>query len=111
LILFLTELNSNTATIATFAPILIIFSAGLNYNPLFFVIPATIAASCAFMLPIATPPNAVVFGSGRIKINDMIKAGFWLNIVSMLIITLVSFLILGYVFDAEIGILPLWISG
>jgi sodium-dependent dicarboxylate transporter 2/3/5 len=58
LILFLTELNSNTATIATFAPILIIFSAGLNYNPLFFVIPATIAASCAFMLPIATPPNA-----------------------------------------------------
>jgi sodium-dependent dicarboxylate transporter 2/3/5 len=53
----------------------------------------------------------VVFGSGRIKINDMIKAGFWLNIVSMLIITLVSLLVLGYVFDTEIGVLPLWISG
>jgi sodium-dependent dicarboxylate transporter 2/3/5 len=63
------------------------------------------------MLPIATPPNAVVFGSGRIKINDMIKAGLWLNIVSMLIITLVSLLVLGYVFDTEIGVLPLWISG
>ena len=55
LIIFLTELNSNTATIATFAPILIIFAIGIEENPLFFVIPATIAASCAFMLPVATP--------------------------------------------------------
>ena len=69
LIIFLTELNSNTATIATFAPILIIFAIGIEENPLFFVIPATIAASCAFMLPVATPPNAVVYGSGKIKLK------------------------------------------
>ena len=65
LIILLTELNSNTATVATFSPILIIFAVGLEVNPLIFVIPTTIAASCAFMLPIATPPNAVVFGSGK----------------------------------------------
>ena len=73
LIILLTELNSNTATVATFSPILIIFAIGLEVNPLIFVIPTTIAASCAFMLPIATPPNAVVFGSGKLEINSIEK--------------------------------------
>ena len=107
-IIFLTELNSNTATIATFSPILIIFAIGINQNPLFLVIPATIAASCAFMLPIATPPNAVIFGSGKIKISDMVRAGFLLNIISLLIISFVSFTLIPYVFDININALPAW---
>jgi sodium-dependent dicarboxylate transporter 2/3/5 len=107
-IIFLTELNSNTATIATFSPILIIFAIGINQNPLFLVIPATIAASCAFMLPIATPPNAVIFGSGKIKISDMVRAGFLLNIISLLIISVVGFVVIPYVFDININTLPVW---
>tara|TARA_B100001093_G_scaffold376845_1_gene362050 strand:+ start:98 stop:1561 length:1464 start_codon:yes stop_codon:yes gene_type:complete len=107
-IIFLTELNSNTATIATFSPILIIFAIGINQNPLFFVIPATIAASCAFMLPIATPPNAVIFGSGKIKISDMIRAGFLLNIISLFLISVASFVLIQYVFNININTLPTW---
>ena len=109
LIIYLTELNSNTATVATFMPILIIFAISINQNPLFFVIPATIAASCAFMLPIATPPNAVVFGSGKIAIKDMIKAGFLLNIISVVVVTIISLIFIKLVFDAQIGELPNWI--
>ena len=109
-IIFLTELNSNTATIATFSPILIIFAIGINQNPLFFVIPATIAASCAFMLPIATPPNAVIFGSGKIKISDIIRAGFLLNIISLLVISAVSFVLIQYIFNININTLPTWIN-
>ena len=109
LIIYLTELNSNTATVATFMPILIIFAISINQNPLFFVIPATIAASCAFMLPIATPPNAVVFGSGKITIKDMIKAGFLLNIISVVVVTIISIIFIKLVFEAQIGELPNWI--
>tara|TARA_B100001248_G_C27389870_1_gene461745 strand:- start:179 stop:1645 length:1467 start_codon:yes stop_codon:yes gene_type:complete len=110
LIILLTELNSNTATVATFSPILIIFAIGLEVNPLFFVIPTTIAASCAFMLPIATPPNAVVFGSGKVNINDMIKAGFILNIISVFVVTVVTLLILNYGFQYDLMNIPEWIK-
>ena len=110
LIILLTELNSNTATVATFSPILIIFAIGLEVNPLFFVIPTTIAASCAFMLPIATPPNAVVFGSGKVNINDMIKAGFILNIISVFVVTVVTLLILNYGFHYDLMKIPEWIK-
>ena len=106
LIIFLTELNSNTATIATFAPILIAFSIGINVNPLFFAIPCTIAASCAFMLPVATPPNAVIFGSGKISIKNMAKAGVILNIISIFLVTIVSYLLLKYFFNYEIYSIP-----
>ena len=108
LIIFLTELNSNTATVATFSPILIIFAIGLEVNPLIFVIPTTIAASCAFMLPIATPPNAVVFGSGKLKISNMIRAGLPLNILSVFIVTAVCQIILNQVFEFNLMILPEW---
>ena len=110
LIILLTELNSNTATVATFSPILIIFAIGLEVNPLVFVIPTTIAASCAFMLPIATPPNAVVFGSGKVKINNMIKAGLPLNIISVFIVTSVSLIILNQIFNYNLMVLPEWVT-
>ena len=108
IIILLTELNSNTATVATFSPILIIFAIGLEVNPLIFVIPTTIAASCAFMLPIATPPNAVVFGSGKVKINNMMRAGLLLNIISVFVVTVISLIILNQVFDYDLMNLPDW---
>ncbi|MFK7815047.1 MAG: DASS family sodium-coupled anion symporter, partial [Gammaproteobacteria bacterium] len=79
-VVFLTELTSNTATTATLVPVLAAIAPALNLHPFVLVIPAAIAASCAFMLPIATPPNAIVFGSGHISMNEMRKSGFWLNL-------------------------------
>ena len=79
LIIFLTELTSNTATSAMVMPILSAVAIGLGQNPLLLVVPAAIAASCAFMLPVATPPNAIVFGSGYVTIPQMSKAGLGLN--------------------------------
>ena len=110
LIIFLTELNSNTATVATFAPILIVFALGLETNPIYFVIPTTIASSCAFMLPIATPPNAVIFGSGKISINDMIRPGIFLNIVSVVVVTALCFFILNLILQIDINTIPEWIK-
>jgi len=82
--IFLTELTSNTATAATLVPILAALAPGLGIDPLRLVIPATLAASCAFMLPVATPPNAIVFGSGQVTLPQMARAGFWLNLLAIL---------------------------
>ncbi len=90
LIVFLTELTSNTATTAAFLPIVASIAVGLGESPLLLAIPTAIGASCAFMLPVATPPNAIVFGSGYLQMGDMARAGLWLNIVSVLLITLLS---------------------
>lgn len=90
-ITFLTELTSNTATAEMVLPILASISIALKINPVFLMLPAAIAASMAFMLPVATPPNAIVFGSGRVKISDMVKAGFWLNISAIILITLLTY--------------------
>ena len=83
---------------ATFTPILIIFAIGLKVNPLFFVIPTTIAASCAFMLPVATPPNAIVYGSGKFTISTMMRAGFALNIVGIFVVTLFAYFLAPIIF-------------
>ena len=91
LICFLTEMTSNTATAAGFLPLLGPVAEQISGSPLVWVIPATIAASCAFMMPVATPPNAIVFGSNKINIKDMIKAGFALNIIAILLITTLMF--------------------
>ena len=90
LITFLTEITSNTATAAGFLPLLGPVAVSIMGTPLVWVIPAAIAASCAFMMPVATPPNAIVFGSGEIKMRDMIRAGFVLNIVAIVLITVLT---------------------
>ncbi len=90
-VVFLTELTSNTATTATLVPVLAAISPALNIHPYLLVIPAAIAASCAFMLPIATPPNAIVFGSGHIEMKEMRKSGFWLNLICILILTTLAY--------------------
>ena len=90
-VVFLTELTSNTATTATLVPVLAAIAPVLNLHPYVLIIPAAIAASCAFMLPIATPPNAIVFGSGHISMQEMRKTGFWLNLLSLLILTSLAY--------------------
>ena len=89
-IVFLTELTSNLATTAAFLPVIGSVAVGLNVNPLEFVIPVAMAASCAFMLPVATPPNAIIFSSGELKIKDMSRAGLLLNLVFILIVIFIS---------------------
>ncbi|HVS04153.1 MAG TPA: SLC13 family permease, partial [Thermoanaerobaculia bacterium] len=97
-VVFLTELTSNTATAATLLPILAAAAPRLGIEPVLLVVPATLAASCAFMLPVATPPNAIVFGSGRVEIPDMVRAGLWLNLVGIALITLLAFTAVPWVF-------------
>lgn len=94
LLVFWTELNSNVATAATFMPILAAIAAASDYPVLQLVAPAAIAASCGFMLPVGTPPNAIVFGTGRLAMRDMLRAGWRVNLAAIVIVTLVSTLIL-----------------
>ncbi len=87
-ILFLTEVTSNTATAASFLPLLGPIAVTLTDGPMMLVIPAALAASCAFMMPVATPPNAIVFSSGKLRISDMARAGLWLNVAAIGLIVL-----------------------
>ncbi|GGC74187.1 SLC13 family permease [Marinobacter halophilus] len=97
-IIFLTEVTSNTATAAAFLPLLGALAMSQGVSPLLLTVPAAIAASCAFMMPVATPPNAIVFSSGHMKISDMIRAGFALNLIGVIVVTLISYVLLGVVF-------------
>jgi sodium-dependent dicarboxylate transporter 2/3/5 len=110
LIIFLTEMTSNTATTAAFLPILASVAIGLGENPLLLAVPAALGASCAFMLPVATPPNAIVYGSGKITIPEMSKAGLWLNIVFIILLTVGAFSLINFVFGVQVGVLPPWAS-
>jgi len=109
-ITFLTELTSNTATTETFLPILAAMAVAISIHPLFLMIPATIAASFAFMLPVATPPNAIVFGTKKLRITDMIRTGFWLNFIGITILTIVAYFYMSLVFDINITELPFWVE-
>ncbi len=90
MIIFLTELTSNIATTATFLPVVGAIAVEMGINPIILVAPIPLAASCAFMLPVATPPNAIVFGSGLLTIPKMIRAGFVLNIIGIVIVSIVA---------------------
>jgi sodium-dependent dicarboxylate transporter 2/3/5 len=94
MMIFLTEMTSNTATTATLIPILYAVALGLGLDPLLLILPAAIAASCAFMLPVATPPNAIVFGSGMVTIPQMSRAGILLNVVGIVLITLLTYAVI-----------------
>jgi len=89
LMLFLTELMSNVALVAVLAPVVAGIALGLDIPIIHLLIPVTIASSCAFMLPMATPPNAIVFASGYIEVKDMVRAGIWLNLISVAVLTAV----------------------
>ena len=91
---FLTEVISNVATASIMLPVLASLAEAINVHPFMLMIPATMTASCAFMLPIATGPNAIVFSSGELKMNDMVRAGFWLNVVSSFLVSLLVYFVL-----------------
>ncbi len=93
---FLTEITSNLATTAMILPILAPMAMVIGVHPYVLMVGATVAASCAFMLPVATPPNAVVFGSGYLTIPDMVKAGIWMNLLSIVFLTLIVYWVLPY---------------
>jgi len=108
IVTFLTELTSNTATVETFLPILAGLAISIEANPLLFMLPATIAGSMAFMLPVATPPNAIIFGTRRVRIAQMVRTGLFLNIVGTLVLTLIVYYFGTYIFNIEIGVFPDW---
>jgi sodium-dependent dicarboxylate transporter 2/3/5 len=93
MMIFLTELTSNIATTAALVPILAAIAPPMGFHPLLLAVPAAIAASCAFMLPVATPPNAIVFGSGHVDIAQMVRAGFGLNLIGIVLITALAYLL------------------
>lgn len=98
IMIFLTELTSNTATTASFLPVLGAMAVGMGEDPALLTIPVAIVASCAFMLPVATPPNAVVFASGKISLPQMAKTGLWLNILSVVLIPSIFLLLYSLIF-------------
>lgn len=98
-ILFLTELTSNTATAATFLPVAGGVALGLGMHPMLLAIPVALAATCAFMLPVATPPNAIAFGSGYVTIGQMVRGGLWLNLIGIVLITLTTMTLATWVFS------------
>ncbi len=99
---FITEITSNLATTALMLPVLASLANAIDVHPFFLLVGATVAASCAFMLPVATPPNAIVFGSGYLKIEDMLKKGLLMNIISIFILTLMVYYILPLLWDFPI---------
>lgn len=105
---FLTELTSNVASTQMLLPVFASLAVSSGNNPLLMMIPATIASSLAFMLPTATPPNAIVFGTDRIRIATMVRTGFVLNMTGILVVVLITWLWGGSAFDIELGTIPDW---
>lgn len=101
-ILLLTEMTSNTATAATFLPVASGVAMGTGVEPLMLAAPVALAATCAFMLPVATPPNAIAFGSGYVTIGQMIKGGALLNITGVVLISIASLTLVVWVFGLSL---------
>lgn len=97
-ITFLTELTSNTATAEMILPILAALSTSIGVHPMLLMVPATLSSSFAFMMPVATPPNAIIFGTDRIRVIDMVKTGLWLNLIGIVVVTLAIFLLGGVLY-------------
>jgi sodium-dependent dicarboxylate transporter 2/3/5 len=108
---FLTELTSNVASTQMLLPVWASLAIGSGNNPLFLMIPATLASSLAFMLPTATPPNAIIFGTNRIRIATMVRTGFLLNMIGVAVVVLITWLLGNRAFGIEPGIIPGWTSG
>ncbi len=100
---FLTEVTSNVATASMILPILAALAVSIEIHPYYLMVSAILASSCAFMLPIATPPNAIIFGSEQINMRDMIRTGFFINLISILLISLFVFFIMPLLWDLDIS--------
>ena len=106
-VLTFTEFNSNTASANILLPILASTALAAQLNPLLFMIPATVACSCAFMMPAATGPNTVVFASNHVSVSEMIKCGFWLNLIVLLILPIIFYFIIIPWLGIQLD-LPIW---
>lgn len=104
----LTEFTSNTATTEMMLPIISGLAVQLKLNPLLLMLPITLAASMAFMFPIATPPNAIIFGSGKIKMIQMIKVGFFINLVAIIVISIATLTLGKLIFHINLNEFPIW---
>jgi len=109
LLTFLTELTSNTATTQVVLPIIASMCVALEIDPLLLMVPATVSASCAFMLPVATPPNAIVFGTYRLRIADMARTGIVLNVIGIVVVTALMMTLGRWVFGIDLQVPPAWI--
>jgi sodium-dependent dicarboxylate transporter 2/3/5 len=108
LLTFLTEVTSNTATTEVMLPVLGGAAGAMAVHPLLLMLPATLSASCAFMLPIATPPNAIIFGSGQIEMRQMVRAGILLNLVGVVLISLFFYTVSSWILGIDLSLVPQW---
>jgi sodium-dependent dicarboxylate transporter 2/3/5 len=107
-VVFLTEVTSNTATSEMLLPLVASVAKAIDINPLLLMLSVTLSASMAFMMPIATPPNAIVFASGKLRIRDMIKTGIIINLVAIVLITLLVWFVGSAVFNIDASTMPDW---
>ena len=96
--IFISEFMSNVAQVIVFAPLVTAIAEAVGANPFMLGVPMALAASCASMMPMGTPPNAIIFSSGYVRLKDMLKAGFVMNLISIVLIMLFSYFVLPYVF-------------
>lgn len=108
LLTFVTELTSNTATTEMILPILAAVALSIDLNPLLLMVPVTLSCSCAFMMPVATPPNAIVFGTNRLRIKDMVRVGILLNLIGVGLIVSAVYLLGGLVLGIDLETMPDW---
>lgn len=106
LVLFLTEITSNTATATMILPILAALALAINVHPFALMVPAAMAANCAFMLPVGTPPNAIIFATEKITIAEMVRTGFWINILAIILIVLGVYFTLPMIMDINLTVFP-----
>ncbi|TES45589.1 DASS family sodium-coupled anion symporter [Halalkalibacterium halodurans] len=106
LVLFLTEITSNTATATMILPVLAALALALNVHPFALMVPAAMAANCAFMLPVGTPPNAIIFATGKLKIIEMVKNGFWINILALILIVGAVLILLPLIWGVDLTVFP-----
>ncbi len=103
---FLTEVTSNLATISMLLPVIVPIAVIFDTHPYVLMVGVTVAASCAFMLPVATPPNTIIFGSGYLRIPDMMRAGVWMNLISIIIIVIMVYFLLPVLWNFEVSKFP-----
>lgn len=107
-VMTISHFTSNTATAAAFLPLTAALAVSLGENPLYLAIPTALAASFVFMLPVATPPNAMVFASGQLTVGQMAKAGAYVNVIALILILVMAYTLMGLAFGVEAGVMPDW---
>ncbi|QUX29375.1 SLC13/DASS family transporter [Nocardiopsis akebiae] len=106
LVLFLTEITSNAATATMILPVMAALAVSLNIHPYALMVPCAMAANCAFMLPVGTPPNAIMFGTGRVTIMEMVRSGFWLNLIALALVVAGTLFLLPALWGIDLMTLP-----